>query len=208
VVGSESVLDQSPPARGLKAPPSRKPPKPEPEADARPGRRAAVLALNPGWMFAGLSLLLAAVILATSILVWKAAADGRTQAGSRMAASSAASASIEKLLGYDYRTFDRHTTEVSALLTGGFKNEFVQAATKVVKPLAVQNQAVVQAAVSKAAVMSTPGIPDTAGVKVLLFVDQRTTSAKLKRPQVDQNRVILTMSQVGGRWLVSKVEAF
>ena len=56
-----------------------------------------------------------------------------------------------------------------------------------------------------ASVMSTP---DQADVKILLFVDQRTTSAKLGRPQVDQNRVILTMSQVDGRWLVSKVEAF
>ena len=56
-----------------------------------------------------------------------------------------------------------------------------------------------------ASVMSTPDQPD---VKILLFVDQRTTSAKLGRPQVDQNRVILTISQVDGRWLVSKVEAF
>jgi len=29
-----------------------------------------------------------------------------------------------------------------------------------------------------------------------------------REPRIDQNRVILTMSQVGGRWLVSKVEAF
>jgi len=75
----------------------------------------------------------------------------------------------------------------------------------VVKPLAVQNQAVVMAAVSEVSVMSTP---DQASVKILAFVDQRTTSAKLQRPQVDQNRVILTMLQVDGRWLVSKVEAF
>ena len=74
-----------------------------------------------------------------------------------------------------------------------------------VKPLAVQNQAVVMAAVSEVSVMSTP---DQASVKILAFVDQRTTSAKLQRPQVDQNRVILTMLQVDGRWLVSKVEAF
>jgi len=63
----------------------------------------------------------------------------------------------------------------------------------------------VLAKVSKASVMSTPGQAD---VRILVFVDQRTTSAKLERPQVDQNRVILTMSQVDGRWLVSKIEAF
>jgi len=156
-------------------------------------------------MFAGLSLLLATGILVTSMVIWKAAEERRTLASGQVAASSAASAIVEKLLGYDYRTFDRHTHEVSALLTGRFRNEFVQAATTVVKPLAVQNQAVVMAKVSKASVMSTP---DQADVKILLFVDQRTTSAKLERPQIDQNRVILTMSQVDGRWLVSKIEAF
>jgi len=156
-------------------------------------------------MFAGLSLLLATAILVTSMVIWKAGDERRTLASSQVAASSAASSIIEKLLGYDYRTFDRHTNEVSALLTGRFRNEFVQAATTVVKPLAVQNQAVVLARVSKASVMSTP---DQADVKILLFVDQSTTSAKLERPQVDQNRVILTMSQVEGRWLVSNLEAF
>lgn len=156
-------------------------------------------------MFAGLSLLVATAILVTSMVIWKAGDEQRTLASRQVAASSAASSTIEKLLGYDYRTFDRHTNQVSALLTGRFRNEFVQAATTLVKPLAVQNQAVVLAKVSKAAVMSTPGQAD---VKILLFVDQRTTSAKLERPQVDQNRVILTMSQVDGRWLVSKIEAF
>jgi Mce-associated membrane protein len=156
-------------------------------------------------MFAGLALLLAAAILVTSVVMWKAADDRRTQASDRAAAASAASMIIEKMLGYDYNSFDQHTREVSALLTGGFRNEFVQAATQVVRPLAIQNQAVIQAKVSEASVMSTPGQAD---VKVLLFVDQSTNSAKLVRPQIDQNRVILTMSQTDGRWLVSKVEAF
>ena len=53
--------------------------------------------------------------------------------------------------------------------------------------------------------MSTP---DPATVKILAFVDQRTISTRLERPQIDQNRVILTMSLVDGRWLVSKVDAF
>jgi len=156
-------------------------------------------------MFAALALLLATTIMVTSMVMWKAADDRRTEASDRAAAASAASVIIEKMLGYDYKSFDQHTRQVSALLTGGFRNEFVQAATQVVKPLAIQNQAVIQAKVSEASVMSTPGLAD---VKVLLFVDQRTTSAKLASPQIDQNRIILTMSQTDGRWLVSKVEAF
>jgi Mce-associated membrane protein len=178
---------------------------PAPRADTPAKWRAAAFAWSPSALFAGLALLLATAVLATSLGMWKAADERRTLASNAAAASSAASIIIEKMLGYDYRTFDQHTSQVSALLTGHFRSEFVQAATQVVKPLAVQNQAVIQAKVSEVSVMSTPGQAD---VKVLLFVDQRTTSAKLASPQIDQNRVMLTMSHTDGRWLVSKVEAF
>ncbi|MHB8185391.1 MAG: hypothetical protein ACYDDU_04755 [Dermatophilaceae bacterium] len=178
------------------------------QAQARVTGGAAAPKRRPSWMVAGLALLLATAALVTSLVLWRAAEDRRTLASNQVAAASAAGAIVEKMLGYDYRSFDQHTTEVSALLTGSFKNEFVRAATITVKPLAVQNQAVVLAKASEVSVMSTPDLDGQDSVKILAFVDQSTTSAKLGRPQIDQNRVILTMSQVDGRWLVSKVEAF
>lgn len=173
--------------------------------DAPATERAAPARPGPSWLVAGLALLLAMAALVTSLVIWRAATDRRTLAGNQVAAASAARTTIERMLGYDYRSFDQHTTQVSALLTGSFKPEFVKAATKVVRPLAVQNRAVVSASASEVSVMSTP---DPATVTILAFVDQRTTSTRLQRPQIDQNRVILTMSLVDGRWLVSKVEAF
>jgi Mce-associated membrane protein len=136
--------------------------------------------------------------------------DRQTLADNQAAAKSAAAVIVEKMLGYSYKTFDQHTAEVGTLLTGSFKNEFIQAATTRVKPLAVPNQAVVVAKASEVSIMSTSGQDpaDPSTVRVLAFVNQTTTSAKLDRPQIDQNRVILTMSHVEGRWLVSKVEAF
>ena len=199
------VAGQDSAQRALTGHQSWTPSEPVPVKDAVTRKRARTSVLNPSWLFAGLSLVLATAILITSMVMWKTAQERRTLATAQVGASSAASTIVTKLLGYDYRTFDKHTIAVSALLTGRFKSEFVQAATTVVKPLAVQNQAVVLATVSKAAVMSTP---DQGDVKILLFVDQRTTSAKLASPQIDQNRVMLTMSQVAGRWLVSKIEAF
>ena len=199
------VLNQSSPDKAITLWATRPPQEPPPRAEAPTNTRAQEFRFAPSWIFAALALLLASAILVTSMVMWKAADDRRTLASDRAAAASAASVIIEKMLGYNYKSFDQHTREVSALLTGGFKKEFVQAATQVVKPLAVQNQAVIQAKVSEVSVMSTPGLAD---VKVLLFVDQSTTSAKLASPQIDQNRVILTMSQTDGRWLVSKVEAF
>ena len=143
--------------------------------------------------------------MVTSLVIWRAAEHRRVLAGNQVVAASAGRAITAKMLGYSYKSFDQHTAEVSALLTGSFRNKSVKAAITVVKPLAIENQAVVVANVSEVSVMS-PG--DHPGVRILAFVDQQTTSAKLIRAQVDQNRVILTMSEVDGRWLVSQVEAF
>ena len=204
--GSEPVVDTSAPTTAIADPKTLAiaGPKGAPRAGTpKPKRR-------PSWMVAGLALLLATAALVASLVIWRAAEDRRVLASNQAAAASAAGVIVEKMLGYDYKSFDQHTVEVSALLTGSFRNEFVQAATNRVKPLAVENQAVVVAKASEVSVMSTPakdsGRQDS--VRILAFVDQSTTSAKLERPQIDQNRVILTMSQVDGRWLVSRVEAF
>lgn len=179
-----------------------------PSTDVPTASTARARGWRPGWLTAGLAGLLATAALVASVVFWQVAEDRRTLADNEAAARSAAAVIVEKMLGYSYQTFDQHTTEVSALLTGSFKNEFVQAATTRVKPLAVPNQAVVVAKASEVSVMSTTGQGDQEMVRILAFVNQTTTSAKLDRPQIDQNRVILTMLRVGGRWLVSKVEAF
>jgi Mce-associated membrane protein len=209
-----TVVDQGSPDEAI----TESPTTPEPEAPAvdTPAAEAPTVEVKaakgdtasgtrPSWLVAGVALSVAGAALVASLVIWRAEEDRQVLASNRGAAATAAKVLVEKMLGYDYRSFDRHTTEVSALLTGSFKNEFVQAATKAVKPLAVQNQAVVLAKASEVSVMSTP---DQDTVRILAFVDQTTTSAKLERPQIDQNRVILTMSQTNGRWLVSKVEAF
>ena len=178
------------------------------EPAALTSRPAVATRRRPSWLVAGSALVLATTALGTSLVLWHVAEDRRTLADNQAAAASSARAIVEKMLGYDYKNFDQHTTEVSALLTGSFKQEFVHAATDVVKPLAVKNQAVVRAKASEVSVMSTPDLDGQDRFKILAFVDQTTTSAKLEHPQIDQNRVILTLSHVEGRWLVSKVEAF
>jgi Mce-associated membrane protein len=45
-------------------------------------------------------------------------------------------------------------------------------------------------------------------VTVLAFVNQARVGTDQKQPVVDQNRVIATMTKVGQRWLVSRVDAF
>ena len=108
------------------------------------------------------------------------------------------------MLSYNYKTIDAQAAQIEGLLTGSFKAEFTAAMDKDIKPLAVKNQTVVQAKVSDVGVMSSSATT----VKVLAFVNQARVGTDQKDPVVDQNRVIATMSKVGDRWLISKVEAF
>lgn len=130
--------------------------------------------------------------------------DSGAQARSERAATSQARSSIEQMLSYNYKTIDAQSAQIEGLLTGAFKGEFSAAMAKDIKPLAVKNQTVVQAKVSDLGVMSS----SETTVKVLAFVNQARIGTDQKEPVVDQNRVIATMSKVGDRWLISKVEAF
>ena len=170
------------------------------EEATAPPREASPRARLLAWVGLGLSL----VALAVSLLLWVESGRATDRRDGTRAATAAARTAVETMLSYDYKTFDQHTAQVDALLTGAFRTEFDNGTRQSVKPLAVANQAVVQARASEVGVMSASDNT----VRVLAFVNQATTSAKLDRPQVDQNRVILTMSRVDDRWLVSKVEAF
>jgi Mce-associated membrane protein len=130
--------------------------------------------------------------------------DPGAQARAERAAASQARVSIQQMLSYNYKTIDAQAAQIETLLTGPFKAEFTSAMDKDIKPLAVKNQTVVQAKVSDVGVMSAT--PTT--VRVLAFVDQAKIGAERKDPAVDQNRVIATLTKVGDRWLISKVEAF
>ena len=130
--------------------------------------------------------------------------DPGAQARADRAAASQARTSVEQLLSYSWKTIDAQAARADGLLTGSFKGEFADAMAKDVKPLAVKNQTVVQAKASDAGVLSSS--PTT--VKVLVFVNQARVGADQKQPVVDQNRVVATMTKVGERWLVSKVDAF
>jgi Mce-associated membrane protein len=144
------------------------------------------------------SLALLGVVLGVSLR------DPDASARAERAATAQARTSIEQMLSYNYKSIDAQAAQIEGLLTGPFKAEFTSAMDKDIKPLAVKNQTVVQARVSDIGVMSST--PTT--VKVLAFVNQAKVGADQKTPAVDQNRVIATLTQVGDRWLISKVEAF
>jgi Mce-associated membrane protein len=167
--------------------------------DATPTRR---LVPPRGWV-APVAALVASLVL-LGALVGVSLRDSGAQARAERAAASQARTSVEQMLSYNYKTIDAQSAQIESLLTGSFKSEFATAMDQVIKPLAVKNQTVVQAKASDVGVMSsTP-----TSVKVLVFVNQAKVGADSQTPAVDQNRVIATMSKVGERWLISKVDAF
>ena len=163
----------------------------------RPRRAGRARLLVPG-LGLGLALTLLGAAGAAALQ------DPGARAGATRAATSAARTGIEQMLSYDHSTIDAQAATAESLLTGPFKEEFAAAMEQDIKPLAVKNRTVVQARVSDIGVMRA----EEGRVTVLAFVNQATVQAAGKQPAVDQNRVIATLSQVRGRWLISDVQAF
>jgi Mce-associated membrane protein len=179
-------------------------PKPAPTKPAGEGRATGtpVVGGRRRWVAPLVALVAAVALLGTVAGV--SLADPAAQARTDRAAASQARTSIEQMLSYNYKTIDAQAAQIEGLLTGSFKGEFSSAMAKDIKPLAVKNQTVVQAKVSDIGVMSS----SDRTVKVLAFVNQARIGSDQKEPVVDQNRVIATLTKVGDRWLISKVEAF
>jgi Mce-associated membrane protein len=157
----------------------------------------------PGWVRAGLVALLAAALAVGAVLVVQHRDhDARARAGEQ--ALAAARSAAVAVLSYDYRHLDADFAAAQELTAQPFTAEYQRTTAKAVKPVAAKNAAVVKASVSAAGVVRAA----TDRVVVLAFVNQTTTSSRLQRPQVDQNRVELTMVRgEHGRWLVAGVRA-
>jgi Mce-associated membrane protein len=129
----------------------------------------------------------------------------------RTAAMAAAEKAAPVIFSYDYRHLDQDFAKAEALLTGSFRDQYAKTTQTVVKPTALQYQGVVQAVVAKPANGGAPAVsvvsasPDQ--VVVLAFIDQSTTSTRVNGTQVDQNRVLLTLTNTPKGWLVSGVDA-
>jgi Mce-associated membrane protein len=149
-----------------------------------------------------LAVLTVVALVAFGILAFRAAQASATDRA-RTAAVAAAREAIVPLLSYDYRRLDADFKKASGYLTGSFAAEYAQTTSTVVRPTATQTHAVVVAQVRTASVVSAT--PDR--VVTLLFVNQTTTSNRLKEPNTDFNRVRITMDHLDGRWLISDIDA-
>jgi Mce-associated membrane protein len=107
------------------------------------------------------------------------------------------------VLSYDHRTLDRDFARAERALTGSFKRDYARTTSTVVRPSAEQYDVVVEAQVAAGSVVRA----EADRVVTLLYVNQTTTSTRLEGPEVDLNRVRMTLVQRDGKWLVSALAA-
>jgi len=143
-----------------------------------------------------------ALVLTAAAMTVKARGEDRTERARTEAVAAAESRAVD-LLSYDYRHLDRDFGRAEKGLTGQFAQDYAHTTDSVVRPTAEEVHAVVKAEVVSSSVVRAAQNK----VVVLLFVNQTTTSTRVQGPQVDLNRVRMTLTRVGDDWKVSAVTA-
>ena len=178
------------------------------EAVIEPGRHRAATRQRRGGLAVVSAvcavLCLPAAAAAAYLLVRGPAPDATAHA--RHDALQAATVAVRDLLSYDYRTLDADIQRAKTRTTGAFSQQYAQTSGQLLGE-AKQLKAIVQASVGLPGVVSASGDQ----VVVLVFVDQASVKQlpgqKTPTTRIDQSRVQLTMTKVGGKWLVSALSA-
>jgi len=129
--------------------------------------------------------------------LWQQHRISSAEAAGRQAAVDYA----QVLTSIDSNKVDDDFSAVLNGATGEFKDTYSKASVSL-RQLLIDNKATAQGTVVESAVQS--GSKDT--VVVLLMVNQAITNTTRPDPRVDRTRMKMTMQNVDGRWLASKVE--
>ena len=175
----------------------------EPRRDPA-ARRAWVV---PGWLFTGLALA-ASSVLTVDALAWarstQSGSDAATLGPSALSAAPAqAERAAEQILSYDYADLKQETAAATPYLTPRYAQTF----SRTVDDLLASRATAVQGKVTARVMASGVAAAEPGRVRVLLFVDQTSTTRSSTTPQTAMNRVELTMVYQDGRWLVDDVTA-
>ncbi|GFG98660.1 Mce protein [Mycobacterium timonense] len=122
-----------------------------------------------------------------------------TRAG--QAAQRTAIEYAQVLTSIDSNQVDQNFSAVLDGATGEFKDTYTKASAQL-RQLLVDNKATAHGTVIDSAIQSQ----SKTRVVVLLMVDQTVSNAVRPDGRVDRSRMKITMDNVGGRWLASKVE--
>lgn len=124
-----------------------------------------------------------------------------TFADGRSVAAAAEEATIA-LLSYRPESLDADTAAAKEHLTGEFLTYYSRFSDEIAAPAAEQKGIATTAAVLRSAVADLQ--PKKASV--LVFVNQTTTSRERPEPSQTASSVMVTMTEVAGRWLISSFD--
>lgn len=131
-----------------------------------------------------------------------ATASAATSPGGTAEVAAAATGGVTAVLSYDYRHLDADIKHTVPLLTGKALHDY-RSLLGDLRRTAPKLHSAIRAEVRSVAVLQS----GAHRAKVLLFVDQTSTSTKLSQPQLDQSRILATLRHTGDRWLIDSVKA-
>jgi Mce-associated membrane protein len=147
-------------------------------------------------------LLLLSGALATWLYVDQYRPDEQTDAAAAQTAVDAARDGTVALLSYKPDTLNQDFAAAKSHLTGDFLNYYDQFTKQIVTPAAKEKALTTTAQVVGAAASEVQ--PNSA--VVLLFVNQATTSKDRPDPAMASSSVLVSLTKVHGKWLITKFQ--
>lgn len=129
-------------------------------------------------------------------------ADSGVGTGPAMPAVDAAKAGAEAMFSYEYGEVEKQLDEASNDMTGDFQQSFRTYAKTQVVPAAKEDQVTVKATTAGAAPVRFGG--DSASVMV--FLNQVANSNAGPKAAFTPSRLMMSMKEVDGRWLIAEVQ--
>ena len=150
---------------------------------------------------------LCVALLAGDVVLWLHGRHAHSVDSARSSAVAASRQAVRDILSYDYRSLATDIAKAKSETTGLFAKQYAGTASALLAQ-AQQLRAIVQATpASPPAVVSATADE----VVVLVFVDQasvkQSPGQKTPATRIDQSRVRMTMTKVGGKWKVSQLAA-
>ncbi|GIH04643.1 hypothetical protein Rhe02_27100 [Rhizocola hellebori] len=148
-------------------------------------------------------MLIGVVVMAAlgAVALYDSGRMGREQAAAGECLAVAPAAAVA-LFSYDYRSFDASVSGGRSFAAGSFADEYAQT-TAALKDAAIKEQAVVTAQAGSVGIISS----GSDHAEVLVYLNQYRRNVNITGEKVDQNRVVLTMTRVGGQWKVTGAQA-
>ncbi|MBU8810204.1 hypothetical protein KL953_15075 [Mycolicibacterium goodii] len=144
-------------------------------------------------------LLVSSAALVTVLYLTQYRIDRQTDTKAVDEVVAAASTGTVALLSYTPDTLEADLAAARSKMTGDFLTYYGKFTSDVVAPAVQQKGITATARVARAGMMEIR--PDSA--KVLVFLNQETSSKERPDPSLTASSVVVSMTKVGGNWLIS-----